>query len=387
MLCTRVQMQVKDSLLVYSYHTQQKHVYANKYTCQYRTYIHCYNIHTSRLTLTFITTMAMKTGNGSANTTFSPEPENVSLETKIVQNLAYYYPLILLVCGCVGNILSFIVFSKKSLSSSGTALLFRVLAIMDSLVLNSALWADIVYRIGGVEWVFSTHAGCKAFAYTVLVSKCLAVSVLTLVTIERIIGVNIPHRAKSLCTKRNFKIALILIGITEGSVYSFVIVATGSVHLTDKNGNLLRVACSLRNNPATAWIAITVWPWIDFSLSCGIPFTIMLLGNISIIYRLFQSNKKHQQISRQVSDERDKSEQQRLTNLTVMLLTISIGFLVCTCPYSAYYLSGIYPNTPPLYLWWYSSQMLSFTNHGINFFCYTISGSHFRQELRSLCCK
>ena len=84
-----------------------------------------------------------------------------------------------------------------------------------------------------------------------------------------------------------------------------------------------------------------VWFWIDTIMYMGIPFTVIVICNLIILFRVSQSQLQRAKMKGS-NDESAKGV--RLTSTTYMLITVSIMFLLLTLPSSIYYvLRGLLP--------------------------------------------
>ncbi|XP_076449342.1 uncharacterized protein LOC143285800 isoform X2 [Babylonia areolata] len=90
-----------------------------------------------------------------------------------------------------------------------------------------------------------------------------------------------------------------------------------------------------------------------------------------------------------------QSEEERVSSMTWMLVTVSTVFCLTTFPLSLYTLinwilvdNGY--NHPHTQVTWALLNILMYTNNAINFLLYSLSGSRFRQEMRTMwrsCCR
>jgi hypothetical protein len=115
----------------------------------------------------------------------------------------------------------------------------------------------------------------------------------------------------------------------------------------------------------------------------GIPFLVISASNVVIISSVIGSQRKRQAMRENTADKEAKD----LQNITVMLLVVSIVFITLTLPSQLYFIL-IYDDYQAygtsrhkralLYLFRYSAQIMSYSNNGINFLLYCLSGSQFR---------
>jgi hypothetical protein len=116
-----------------------------------------------------------------------------------------------------------------------------------------------------------------------------------------------------------------------------------------------------------------------------IPFSVISASNVIIISSVIGSHRKRQAMREKTVDKETKDIQ----NITVMLLVVSIVFISLTLPSQIffnlivkeyvfqYYETSRYTNAL-FHLFRNSVQVMSYSNSGINFLLYCLSGSQFR---------
>jgi hypothetical protein len=119
-------------------------------------------------------------------------------------------------------------------------------------------------------------------------------------------------------------------------------------------------------------------PIFDLLFVAIIPLCLMMFTNIGIIRTTMQSNMLY----------KTSRKQQRNNRLTIMLLSVTLAFMLLTCPSVIYIcLNRLTPSTT------YSDtkllvvdllESLWYTKHTLNFILYTLSGGDFRREFIKL---
>ena len=128
-----------------------------------------------------------------------------------------------------------------------------------------------------------------------------------------------------------------------------------------------------------------IWPYIDICFTPLVPFAIIIISNVAIVYRLLWSSyrRRHLHINTDV----------KMTSMTAILITVSIMFLVTTAPYHIYTTPSVYPDketdeyqnrTVDLVL--AILNMILYTNYAVNFLLYCVSGPRFQKELNAMFC-
>ena len=131
--------------------------------------------------------------------------------------------------------------------------------------------------------------------------------------------------------------------------------------------------------------------WFSFTLNFALPFILLLIMNTVIIHTLRQRSAK---VERR-SEGQVQTEGQGMKNIerqiTITLPLVTFGFLILSTPdqimvfytnyidvrKSAYTFAGYY-------LFYNVGQKTYYSNYGINYFLYVISGQKFREDLGKL---
>lgn len=303
-------------------------------------------------------------------------------------------PPILILLGTVGNSLSILVLTRKSIRSSTTALYLTVLAFSDLLVLYSGLLRQWIRFLFNEDVRHVSQFGCKLNIWLVYSSLDFSAWILIAVTLERVISAWLPHNAKTVCTRKSAAAFLISIGVfvlvlnshlLYGMVFKTSYGITGEVEL--------RKCVEIDDDYAVFFNK--TWPWIDLCAFCAIPFTVIVIGNCLILFKVIKSQRKTksrivptiQNGTTPISSSSGHSGSKQ-SSMTAMLFTLNVVFLVTTSPVSIYNIG--YTNWikgadlqkfAELDLWWAIVNMFMYTNNSLNFLLYCLSGTRFRREV------
>ena len=339
----------------------------------------------------------------------------------------------LLIVGTCGNLLSFIVLRQKALRIHATAYLLSVLALDDLACLYLGLLRRVVEYFVGYDVFRTSHEFlCRSQTFLVYLSLHYASWILVTVATERFISVWFPVKARVICTVRNAQISsivtLLLLACVNCHFFFTATVKTGnndpeSAHHntpldTQKNYTIILqktekssedIANATANNGQRVCDArdeyeaflSNVWPYIDMTVFCFIPFALMLVLNctfhptyyyivvyiitiffsVLIVARIF-SIRRHTALQ-------DEARRQ-LPGLTVIMFICCFSFFALTLPISVYMVarSRIDEDDPRnavmMYVMWTFVNLLQYTSNAINFFLYILSGSLFRRELMKI---
>ena len=215
--------------------------------------------------------------------------------------------------------------------------------------------------------------------------------ILIAVTLERVISNWCPYSAKTKCSRKYATILLIAILFLCLGLNSHLLF--GMVDKVSEDGKSVH-KCSTMDENYNAFFNLT-WPWIDLCAFCLIPFSVIVVGNAFILFKVIKSRKKAcPRVQPSVRSLHSNSQShQNHSSMTVMLFTLNMVFLFTTSPISIYsvgypiWLEGATQETKAsLEFWWAVVNMLMYTNNSLNFLLYCLSGSRFRQEVKRLFC-
>ncbi len=351
------------------------------------------------------------------------------LELEIEDALWRYISPFIILIGIVGNVLSFLVMSRKKLHGSVTSLYLRVLAVVDSMVLTTGLVRQWI-RVLAVDIRDTSAFICKTDIFVLYWSLGSSAWILSLIAMERCVGVISPHIYKRFVTKQSAVIILITILVTLSFVYTPILVLFdlipqgndaqkladmtllnqgNTTHLpgidiqtnntnTTTNNDIIEITKLLEdNNTITNAIKLCqshnmafiyhILPHVHLFAAVLLPFLIIISCNITIISRLAFS--KFKGINSKV--------RARSSNMTFILILVSVYFLIMTSPSNIYEM--VYHQwDKKIEEWsdefharidmvWAIVSLLMYMNSAGNFFLYCLSGPMFRNQLKGMFCE
>ena len=241
--------------------------------------------------------------------------------------------------------------------------------------------------VHGIDFPPNQHWFC-AIAAAVLLPAGLSSTLFILgMTFERFYSIIRPHKAASFNTVKRAKITIVCIII--GSIflnipYLYAVTNVGRSCLVDQS---------------ETWKI--VYHWLDYVVQFVIPFVSLLSMNSVIIHtlrkrsifimkpgvKLDQGQSQGQGQNQGQNFKIKTSEKQTYT----ILLLVAFSFFILSTPRYIFLLYDIfvdYSKTPEdyagFYLFYNIMHKMIFTNNGINFFLYVISGKKFRNEVLQL---
>ena len=212
-------------------------------------------------------------------------------------------------------------------------------------------------------------------------SMCSTLFILSM-TFERFYSILKPHKAASFNTVKRAKVTIISIVIVS-TLYNIP-----HVPITLKVGR----QCVPYGN-ALQHILGQIYYWLSTVISFFLPFALLLIMN-SFIIHIFKEKvrSKHYKVSRSRSNEGHASKiKNSEMQIFITLLFVTFAFLTLTTPAYALFLYVMvydYEQSPSIfagyYLFYNVGRSTYYTNYGINFFLYVISGKKFRSDLTGL---
>lgn len=294
-----------------------------------------------------------------------------------------YVPMVLLVMSTVGNSLSYAVYSRAVFQPSTTAVYFRMLAIADIVSSNTQCWYLLFNDSFTTGWFTTSEVFCKLWMFVTWLFRDFSAWILILISIERLLMVSVPHKAKFLCTKKKAKLSLIYIFVLLVSLNFPLLLSSKQQWLSNSN------RCSTRGNSDMVKFMITIFRWIDIVKYTIFPFSAMIFCNVCIIILLVKAATKRR--ANLMAGNADSNN--RISSMTVNLLLISFAFLICSAPISVFYMFipiSLITNEnqfgKQMILFRTCSLLLATFNNCINVFLYCAAGGNFRRELRIVIC-
>ena len=225
------------------------------------------------------------------------------------------------------------------------------------------------------------QATCCTLSATVfwVATRCSTLFILSM-TFERLYSIIRPHKAASFNTVKRARIIIACITIFS-AIYNLphIFITTSEDKRCVPFGKAMKTAIG------------RFYYWFSLVINFILPFILLLIMNAFITHTIRQRSKFIGNNSRK-TDQGHEGQMDKIKNsemqIFVILLLVTFGFLVLTTPaYAFFFYINIadFTATPKTYagnlLSHSAAQKLHYTNFGINFYLYVISGSTFRADL------
>ena len=232
---------------------------------------------------------------------------------------------------------------------------------------------------------------CIRLIFSFASPVCSTLFILSM-TFDRCYSILRPHKAASFNTVKRAKITIATITVLS-LLYNipqyFLSKSTGANCVPYAKGG--------------QYVYGQVYYWLSFLINFGGPFLLLLIMNCFIINTLrkrFSSIKKQNTANKLTQGQPQDQGQDHIQSSAVrtseiqiyaILLLVTFSFLILTIPGTVILLYMIrveVGNSPQAYAEFYLLQNIGeniyYTNGGINFFLYVISGQKFRKDLFAL---
>ena len=299
--------------------------------------------------------------------------------------LAQIISPILLIVGTVGNVLSVIVFTRKNMQKSASSKYLLGLSVADLIVLYVCLLREWIRYTFHYDVRTTGNWICKLHWWLYYATLDYSVWLLTTVTIVRIMSTSKPFSSQTRCLKRHTTLVLVSVCLSSLIInFHFLF----GIELQYRTGETTHDSTCGPGSKNYDIFLNYVWHYVDLCTFSLIPFFILSISNVSIIYRVIS---KHRKVKRQLAASSVAPKQEKISSMTKLLLVLNFVFIVCTAPICVYLIGMEYwvpPDVPRRIQeedpWCVVVTMLMYTNNTVNFILYSLSGSKFRQELKRL---
>lgn len=209
-----------------------------------------------------------------------------------VECITIYLTFIVSVAGLIGNACTILVLNRKSMRKWRSSMLLTALAIVDFLYLSIIFFSLIDELTPGTIGLNRSLILCQTTVYITHVCSFLSASFTLSFTFQRFIAVHFPLQSHRFISTRPSTINIVVLLIIGCSFYSF------SFFLT----NISHGQCREDEEYPLLFPLLIV----DICITCVFPFIIIVVFNVSIVYKLQTRNKfgtvKNKVSSRSIND-------------------------------------------------------------------------------------
>ena len=283
-------------------------------------------------------------------------------------------PAVLIPVGTVGNVLAIVLLRKLGTETSTLPLFFTALAVSDICLLYFGLlpvWLEYQF---GYRLSDSHSVVCKLNFWALYSLGCLSAWLLVAMTIQRAASVVWPHKVSSTCTRRQAYVSIVAIVITTFLINSSLLYGL-DIHPD--------FGVCFFTFPIKVLQAFLL---LDLLMSSLLPFSLLLLSNSVLIWKVLQSLRAARARLHSGQTEQVDARQKKFMSMTVTLIAMSAAFIVLTSPIGLLSLESIKATIEKDFGMFLSTvaNQLWYSNSTVNCFLYILTGTRFRQELKRL---
>lgn len=248
------------------------------------------------------------------------------------------YPIVFLLIGTIGNLLSVYVVLRSKLRRYSTFTYLAFLSIVDLIVLYTFAINFLLHAWWNIDLQQVSLAACKIYSFSIYFFPQASAWILTAVSIDRVLaltrGIRKPRKTRITYTTL-LVIFLILFPLNVQFLFYDNTYQMDEV-IDDEHGHKYRIVdtdmdinvvqCSLENIEEYAKFYRNVWVYVDGVVNVYLPFALMFLCSTIIFLNVLRTmgnanNSKKRLVAR---------------NLSTMLLSINTMFVFLTAPIVIY---------------------------------------------------
>ncbi len=324
------------------------------------------------------------TTNSTNNATQGEDPNAQSLKT-----LAYWmnavFTNIVVILGTVGNALTIVILTNRVMRSS-TNVYLSALAVWDIVVLVCTLLLIGIEAIPeAVSYRNYVYAYVVAWIYPLaLVAQTATIWLTVSFTVERYIAVCHPLKAARMCTIRRAKIVILGMSLGSGLYNVPRWFEYRPVEFLDPGLNQTIMIVNPTEFVQNPWYTQIYFSWLYVPIMCIIPLTTLSVLNTFLVLAVRRSQKQRKDMN---------VRQCRENNVTIMLASVVVVFILCQVPALVYNLAYAI-NREYVEERSFGYRVLSIIrnflvtfNSAINFILYCALGQKFRRIFLQTFCK
>ena len=317
-----------------------------------------------------------------SNLTFVTGKENnIKHGLTTEENLTLVLAPVVLLVGLIGNSLSGAVMLRRQFRKTSLGIYLVMLAVADNLtLLSNRMTRDWIRIITGFNIRTYSDVSCRTLVYVMYSSCSISSWLIVAVSIERVLVVSLPFKAKELSTRRRAGFVATSIVVIVLIIHTFIFkVVHLSYYEITKSMECMFIP-KRDNNGIDPAVLVELFHLFVYSV---VPAIILLTSNIIIMIKLARSSQFQRKSQKGLKCPATNSSSVKRT--TWMLIAVSSSFIILTLPLSLCLLQDNLrevraPATVEMTLFW-----IKVANHAINFLMYSMSGPAFRRELRHMC--
>lgn len=277
------------------------------------------------------------------------------------------FRVVIISIGLIGNIISYIVFSRKTFRKNSISTYCRALAVLDCIIIIELIHM-VHYIINSTKLDFSnlTDATCKIFYYVSVQYASIPAWILVAFSIDKMLNMRLspPKILKSKLFQWSVVAGIVLFHLLIYIEFLFLLKLEPIKAFFDRK----ILVCNL---PFSSYFKTIIY--VELTDTCLIPFVIMIVTSLVTIRLLVKSRSSLERIG-----NAGKHRRHRDMKFAISSLTFNLFFVVLKMPFLISFLLPLHNMIFPGIAF-----LLLLVNCSSNFFIHLVTNSIFRRELFS----
>ena len=282
--------------------------------------------------------------------------------------------------GIIGNIMNFVIIYRLRKQYGVFAYYFMVQIMSDLCMLTFAMlprWAESLVHLH-LEFPVEGHWLCKIDALILYSLICVSAWLRAATSLQRMVGVVWPLTARAAIIPKLTKLIIV-----------FIIVVVLSLQANILFGKTISVSnCFLGSSKSldihTA--AGFVQTWLNFVITCAVPFITMFVSNTALLHKLVRSGKAAGSKTTVIFGC-GIFQLSKVHTITLTIMGTALAYCLMLTPaylLEALVVSGMVPGDQISANTWSVLVLMIICNAAVNFFIHMGSGNRFREEAKKL---
>lgn len=273
--------------------------------------------------------------------------------------------VVIVSAGFIGNLVSFIIFSRQTFRKNSISTYCQALAVFDCFNLMQ-LVVDVGLLFYNVMLPFQSNAICKLYFYMSVGFSTIPGWILVAFSIDKMLSM---RRSQIDLLKKKWFQWLLVAAI---AIVNFLMYLEVPIRLQLEPIPYYPVLMYCELTTLSNYAAIIIMFLVE---SCVVPFVVMFALSLFVIYTIYKSRKAVERTSKV-----DQHRKTRDTRFAISSLTFNVLYVAFKIPLTVVYILEIYNITVSDYFM-QLAMLMFFFNSSASFFIHFASNSLFRREL------
>ena len=296
-----------------------------------------------------------------------------------------FLSMVFVLIGCIGNTISMVVFSTKSIRKISSNVYLWVLSLSDTCYLLSALLSNtiatlrcIYFREYSFDIVNRSNVLCKLLQYCMDLFGDYSCLLILAFTVERYVACYHAIWFRNTCTVFKARLLCLITLIV-------LAIAIAPYHVLYLGVHIVHDVCTVSVGHEKEFIIFYIMEVVMLKI---VPVFIIAVLNIFIIIKVRELSRKKACRKSPTNSNRKPSKEDRNIQLTILLLLVSTSYVILYLPVLIHFitwglhrLGKVAVSRNSLIITQNYTRILYIMGFSINFFLYTLSGKVFRDQL------